>query len=280
MNYINKSISHYRLLGLVMVLLIGFTISCDDRFEIPAAGSLADQTPPEANFTATPNETNYKQIDFANTSISATDFAWDFGDGGTSTDKEPTHTFPGEGDYTITLTASDKLGATNTITKTITLIEPIISFTPEILNPGFDIEGADAYRDNWRNDALGGPIQITTSPILDGTRASKLPTAGDRVGYQLITVQENKDYTVNFYYTMKTSPAGTVEVRILGGHVTDPTAVVSSTLAHVSLNDQTDANTYVAASISFSSGSNTEVAIYFTNVDCESRLDAFSITED
>lgn len=280
MNYINQSISHFRFLGFVMMLLIGFTVSCDDRFIIPEVGSLPDETPPSANFSYTPNDADYKQISFANTSISATDFAWDFGDGNTSTDKDPTHTYAAEGDYTVTLTASDKLGATNTTTQTITLVEPISTFEPEILNPGFDIEGADAYRDNWRNDDLGGVIQITSSPVYDGAKAAKLPSDGSRIGYQLITVEANKDYTINFYYTMKTSPVGSVEVSVLSGHITDPAAVAGATIAHVSLNDQADDSVYTSASISFNSGNSTEVAIYFTNIACESRLDGFSITAD
>lgn len=277
----NKSIFNYRLFGII-ILILGITISCaDDRFVIPEAGSLADETLPEAAFSYAPKETNYKQIDFSNASISSTDFEWNFGDGNTSTDKDPSHTYAADGEYTVTLTSSDKLGATNTTSQTITLVEPIVSFEPEILNPGFDIEGADSYRDNWRNADLGGVIQITTSPTHNGTeKASKLPSAGDRVGYQLITVEENKDYTINFFYTIKTSPAGSVEVKVFGNHVTDVADIASSTIASVSLTDQTSASDYVAASISFNSGSSTEVALYFTNIGAESRLDSFSITED
>ena len=280
MNYIIQSISKNRFLGLAMILLIGLTVSCDDRFVLPEPGSVSDETPPEAGFSYAPRDADYKQIDFSNTSISATDFEWTFGDGSSSTDKDPTHTYATDGEYTVTLNVSDKLGATNSISKTITLVEPVVTFEPEILNPGFDIEGADSYRDNWRNGDLGGVIQITTGPIHDGVKAAKLPSSGDRIGYQLITVQENKDYTIRFHYTMKTSPVGSVEVSVLAGHITDPAAIPGATISHVSLNDQTSASDYVSESISFNSGSNTEIALYFTNIDCESRMDSFSITED
>jgi PKD repeat protein len=278
----NKLISNYRFLSLVMILLIGFTIaSCDDeRFVIPEAGSVKDETPPEASFSFAPRDTDYKQIDFSNTSISATDFEWTFGDGSSSTDKDPTHTYAANGEYTVTLKAADLLGQSSTTSQTVTLVEPIITFEPEILNPGFDVEGADDYRDNWRNGDLGGVIQITSSPIHDGVKAAKLPSEGDRIGYQLITVEENKDYTISFQYTMKTSPVGSVEVKVFGNHVTDVSEIAGATIASISLNDQTSASDYVSASISFNSGSSTEIAIYFTNIDCESRLDSFTITED
>lgn len=269
-------------MSFAMVALIAiFITSCaDDRFEIPEAGTVVDATPPQAAFSYTQNEANYQEFSFANASISATKYEWDFGDGNTSTATDPMNTYTAEGEYTVTLTASDDLGVTSTASQTIIVEEPVVTFTPEILNPGFDIEGADSYRDNWRNGDLGGVIQITSSPIHDGEKAAKLPSAGDRIGYQLITVQENKDYTINFYYTMKTSPVGTVEVSVLAGHVTDPAAIAGATIANVSLNDQSSASDYVSASISFNSGDNTEVALYFTNTGAESRLDSFSITED
>jgi chitodextrinase len=35
-------------------------------------------------------------------------FAWDFGDGGTSTQQNPSHTYEKEGEYTATLTVTDQ----------------------------------------------------------------------------------------------------------------------------------------------------------------------------
>jgi len=37
-------------------------------------------------------------------------FKWDFGDGGTSTDQNPTHTYEKVGEYTATLTVTDQKG--------------------------------------------------------------------------------------------------------------------------------------------------------------------------
>lgn len=263
-----------------LVAIISLFSSCDKRFELPIPGTVLDETPPTADFSFAPTDGNYLEINFSNLSASATDYEWDFGDGASSSDASPSHTYAGEGSYTVTLTASDKLGQTSTSTQTVEVVEPIVTFTPEIYNPGFDIEDPDSYREGWRNGDLGGVIQITSSPIHDGVKAAKLPSGGDRIGYQLITVQENKDYTISFYYTMKTSPVGTVEVYVLGGHVTDPANIAGATISHVTLNDQSSASDYVPASISFNSGSNTEVALYFTNTNTESRLDTFTIVED
>lgn len=63
---------------------------------------------PSAGFTST-------QIDnivgFTNTSQNASSYFWDFGDGGTSTEVNPSHEYLENGEYTVTLTAtSDQCG--------------------------------------------------------------------------------------------------------------------------------------------------------------------------
>ncbi|MEL6677013.1 MAG: PKD domain-containing protein, partial [Bacteroidota bacterium] len=256
-----------------------FLMACDTN-PLPEEGSLPDLTPPEAAFSFSQGDANYLELTFSNESISATDYVWDFGDGSSSTEKNPVHAYTEDGNYTVSLTASDKLGVSNTYSENFDLIKPVVVFTPVILNPGFDEEGSDSYRDNWRNGDLGGVIQITSSPVHEGVKSAKLPSGGDRIGYQLIEVEQNKDYVVSFYYTMKTSPTGTLTVSILGGDVTDPAAVAGATLASVDLTDQTDASTYVLDSVRFNSGDNQFVAIYFSNVGVECRIDTFTIVED
>jgi Zn-dependent metalloprotease len=45
-------------------------------------------------------------VKFTNNSTNATTYKWDFGDGGTSTDKDPSHDFTKVGTYTVTLTST------------------------------------------------------------------------------------------------------------------------------------------------------------------------------
>jgi hypothetical protein len=52
------------------------------------------------------------QYQFSENSSNATDFLWDFGDGNTSTQPNPQHTYAASGNYTIELTAS-KCGLAN-----------------------------------------------------------------------------------------------------------------------------------------------------------------------
>ncbi|PRX97123.1 PQQ-dependent sugar dehydrogenase [Allonocardiopsis opalescens] len=48
-------------------------------------------------------------------------YAWDFGDGGTSTEPNPSHTYTADGDYTATLTVTDEAGLTGTASVPITV---------------------------------------------------------------------------------------------------------------------------------------------------------------
>jgi len=253
--------------------------SCDD-FELPDTGSIPDVTPPAADFSYEQNEADWKQVDFANLSISATDYLWDFGGGNTTTDANPSFTYDTIGTYSVTLTATDKLNQTSTFTDQVVVEEPVIVFTPEILNPGFE-DGTD----NWiyeplnRSGSFGGP-QITSSPVHEGAKAGKFPTSNERHIYQLISVLPNTNYRLSFYYTMKTSPVGTLTVSVLGGEVTDRADIAAATLNTVTLNDQSSASTYVSEYFLFNSGNNSQIAIYAENQDVECRIDAFTIVEE
>ncbi|HET6769133.1 MAG TPA: PKD domain-containing protein, partial [Chitinophagaceae bacterium] len=60
-------------------------------------------------------------VNFSNTSINATGYVWDFGDGGTSTLVNPSHTYSTAGDYTVKLIATVS-GKTDSTSKILHLI--------------------------------------------------------------------------------------------------------------------------------------------------------------
>jgi gliding motility-associated-like protein len=56
-------------------------------------------------------------VDFINQSKQGDAYTWDFGDGNTSTEQEPSHTYRESGSYTVTLTVVAQSRCTSTITK-------------------------------------------------------------------------------------------------------------------------------------------------------------------
>ncbi len=73
-----------------------------------------------ANFTFVVDEKTAGKVTFTNTSEGATSYAWDFGDGNTSKDENPAHTYAKNDTYTVKLTATNAGGSDNT-TKEVTI---------------------------------------------------------------------------------------------------------------------------------------------------------------
>jgi PKD repeat protein len=82
--------------------------------------------PPVANFTAYPVAGGVPlTTTFTDQSQAATTYLWNFGDGQTSTLKNPAHTYTAMGTYTVTLTATNQFGSDNEVkTNYITVTTP------------------------------------------------------------------------------------------------------------------------------------------------------------
>lgn len=84
-------------------------------------------TPPAADFTATPTSgTAPLSVSFTDLSTgSPTIWSWNFGDGGTSTQQNPAHTYASAGSYTVALTVANSTGSdTRTVVDYITVTQP------------------------------------------------------------------------------------------------------------------------------------------------------------
>ena len=91
-----------------------------------------------------------KEIEFTNNSTNATSYTWNFGDGGTSDDENPKHTFGTAGTYNVTLTATNGT-CSDVITKTVTIkgIDVDFSYDP---NPGKPGEVVEFTITNYNSD--------------------------------------------------------------------------------------------------------------------------------
>jgi PKD repeat protein len=77
-------------------------------------------------------------------------YAWDFGDGGTSTQADPTHTYAGAGTYTVTLKVTDSGGVSDTATKSVTVSAAGITFV-----------GSDQSQGNLAKQSVTVPAGIS-----------------------------------------------------------------------------------------------------------------------
>lgn len=101
-----------RLLMLTLVIgILGVTSCSEDEPSVAA---------PNAAFTSAVDGLS---VTFTDGSIGADSYSWDFGDGNTSTDASPTHTYAEGGTYTVALTVNNA-GGSDTASEDITVEAP------------------------------------------------------------------------------------------------------------------------------------------------------------
>lgn len=132
---------------------------------------------PIVDFTATEDTNDWKTFNFSNHTTKATSYSWDFGDGGTSTQEEPSHQYSGDEDvieYTVRLTATnDATGDSAYTEKTITVTNP-----DPIADPTFKVEvfntTLNEYTSNTSDNA--DAWDMTPSSTIVDNNGNTIPT--------------------------------------------------------------------------------------------------------
>jgi PKD repeat protein len=149
MKGINKKI----ILSVLLIALIAMPIAGCMRGPVP--GNL----PPIADFTYSPlTPTTADSIAFTDKSTdddgNIVTWAWGFGDGNTSAQQNPSHSFGSLGNYTVTLTVTDDGGASDAHSVTITVSAPLAGIgkddaiailVSKIIKPADSTDGISAY---------------------------------------------------------------------------------------------------------------------------------------
>ncbi|KAK6026496.1 PKD domain protein [Ostertagia ostertagi] len=116
----------YNGVGTFTPMLISNTFGCLDTFR---RVNYITVTPPLAKYSFNVSCVNRKSVTFTNTSIGATSWIWDFGDGTTYNGQNPpVHQYAANGSYTVTLTVSNGT-CTHVKTETIKIFDLVAAFT-------------------------------------------------------------------------------------------------------------------------------------------------------
>ncbi|HYI15235.1 MAG TPA: PKD domain-containing protein, partial [Thermomicrobiales bacterium] len=142
-------------------------------------------------------------------------YAWDFGDGSpTSNAESPTHTFPGAGSYTVTLTVTDAIGNTGVFSVVQQIVPP--PSQPDILLFGPTLVAGATSPEYFEARRLGlTPRIIDTNEWQAMTAAEfasyKAIVLGDNFGTQAGPINQAATNSANW------KPAVTGNIIVLGG---------------------------------------------------------------
>lgn len=102
---------------LAIVFVVGAISSCKkDKLEVISG------------FSYVVDATDFKKVNFTSAAQNFTSLSWDFGDGSTSTETNPSHTFANVGAYTVKLTATGD-GGTDVSSQVVTITDPNAELT-------------------------------------------------------------------------------------------------------------------------------------------------------
>ena len=106
---------------------------------------------PEASFNMLKQEyeNTIPSVHFENRSIGSQSYAWDFGDGGTSTISHPSHVYKKAGTYTVGLVVTNGAGCTDRMEKTLRIEEDYNLLAAKTFSPN-----ADGMEDTFIPEAL------------------------------------------------------------------------------------------------------------------------------
>lgn len=147
----------------------------------------------------------YDILEMQDQSLLTSDWYWDFGDGTTSNDSLPFHTYNDIGDYEITLITTSGLDCKDTLVAPVTVVEGLIVpnvFTPnnDGWNDVFDVRTSDvgpfkiSIYNRW-----GNLIFENASPQIswDGTNASGTQAAAGTYYYVISKAEMNSGNAIN-----------------------------------------------------------------------------------
>lgn len=136
-------------------------------------------------------------IETMDLSVDAVGYEWDFGDGETSTDVNPTHTYLTNGDYTLTLTVTSVNGCTQTSSQTVqvqgvSLEEELLENVKVYPNPTASILNIVNIPENI-NVTLVDMLGRTIVEVPTNSASTQIDVKGIQKGIYLVQFSQNGD---------------------------------------------------------------------------------------
>lgn len=177
-----------------------------------------------ADFNFTSDEFDFDFTDASTGTV--TSYLWTFGDGNTSTDVNPMHTYDTPGYYTVTLETTNECGTTTTTTEVLAVGAMSTEGTHADVNCNGDNDGSatvtalgglPGYTYLWNDAAMS-----TTSSISDLAPGTYTVVVTDMVGTALehtFTIVEPEAITVtaDITNTVASTSNGSIDLMISGG---------------------------------------------------------------
>jgi PKD repeat protein len=172
--------------------------------------------PAAANFSASPSSGNAPfTVNFADQSTGApTAWSWDFGDGGTSTLRNPSHVYNATGDYTVKLIVSDACGSSTANKVSYIHVNPCL---PPVVNFAANITSGNApFTVNFTDQTPGSQTSWNWNFGDGGTSTQQNPAH---------TFNAAGDYTVTLNVNGACGPANAAKVNYIHVGPCQPPAV-------------------------------------------------------
>jgi len=147
---------------------------------------------------------------FDDQTVGGTSWSWNFGDGNSSTQQNPTNNYGASGTYTVILTVTNAAGCTDTAQSIVTVLEGIL--IPNVFSPNGDGTNDEFYIPNSGlkeysieiYDRWGVKIFESTAPSIhwDGRSTSGMACTDGTYYYILHAVSNTKDYSTTGFVTL------------------------------------------------------------------------------
>lgn len=131
-------------------------------------GTITVKAAPVANFTTSTTTPAMGQIvTFTDTSTgSPTSWLWDFGDGTTSSEQNPTHIYIAAGTYTVILTATNGIGSTTAMQSLVVASMADLTITGTVVPvPASAVFAKEANNVRVNNIKNNGSVTLTSIPV-------------------------------------------------------------------------------------------------------------------